>query len=34
MQQHTMNLWHCFPITITKADLEAEGLVRVSIIDD
>ena len=25
MQQHTMNLWYCFPITITKAYLEGRG---------
>ena len=31
MQQHTMYLWHCFPITITKVDLEGEGLVCVPI---
>ena len=31
MQQHTINLWYCFPITITKADLEGEGLLRVLI---
>ena len=31
MRQHAMNLWHCFPITITKVDLEGEGSVRVPI---
>ena len=27
MQQHTMNLRHCFPITITKVDLQGLRLV-------
>ena len=26
-----MNLWYCFPITVTKVDLEGEGLVCVPI---
>ena len=31
MQQHTIHLWYCFPITITKVDLEGEVLVCVPI---
>ena len=31
MDQHSMHLWHCFPITISKIDLEGEGLICVPI---